>query len=128
MVDPANVPAPARLGLYFAHLIERPKAGSHAGRLSTALTKLGPTYVKAGQFLATRPDIVGMPIARELETLQDKMPPFPQKDAEAAVEKAFGQPLNQIFASFGPAVAAASIAQVHRAEVETPEGRKPVAV
>ena len=60
-----------------------------------------------------------MPIASELETLQDKMPPFPQNEAEAAVEKAFGVPLNDTFASFGPAVAAASIAQVHRAEIDT---------
>ena len=96
--------------------------------MSAALTALGPTYVKLGQFLATRPDIVGMPIATELETLQDKMPPFPQAEAEAAVAKAFGLPLNDIFASFGPAVAAASIAQVHRAEIETPEGRTAVAV
>jgi len=128
MIDPASVPAPARAGLYLAHLIERPKTDSRAGRLSAALTALGPTYVKLGQFLATRPDIVGMPIASELETLQDKMPPFPQKEAEAAVEKAFGVPLKDVFASFGPAVAAASIAQVHRAEIDIPEGRKPVAV
>jgi ubiquinone biosynthesis protein len=122
------VPAPARAGLYFARLIERPKSDSRAGRLSAALTALGPTYVKLGQFLATRPDIVGIPIASELETLQDKMPPFPQGEAEAAVAKAFGLPLRDIFASFGPAVAAASIAQVHRAEIETPDGRKAVAV
>ena len=128
MVDPADVPAPARAGLYLAHMIERPGSDSNAGRLSAALTKLGPTYVKLGQFLATRPDIVGVPIARELETLQDKMPPFPQKEAEAAIEKAFGVPLHQMFASFGAPVAAASIAQVHRAEIETPEGRKAVAV
>lgn len=128
MIDPASVPAPARAALYLAHLIERPKSDSRAGRLSAALTALGPTYVKLGQFLATRPDIVGMPIATELETLQDKMPPFPQAEAEAAVAKAFGLPLNDIFASFGPAVAAASIAQVHRAEITTPEGRKAVAV
>jgi len=128
MIDPASVPAPARAGLYLAHLIERPKTDSRAGRLAAALTALGPTYVKLGQFLATRPDIVGMPIASELETLQDKMPPFPQKEAEAAVEKAFGLPLKDVFASFGPAVAAASIAQVHRAEIDIPEGRKPVAV
>jgi ubiquinone biosynthesis protein len=124
MVDPASAPPPARAALYLAHLIERPRTDSNAGRLSAALTRLGPTYVKLGQFLATRPDIVGAPIAHELESLQDKMPPFPQAEAEAAIEKAFGLPLNQVFASFGPAVAAASIAQVHRAEVETPDGRK----
>jgi ubiquinone biosynthesis protein len=128
MVDPADVPAPARAAHYIAHMIERPTSSSGAGRLSAALTRLGPTYVKLGQFLATRPDIVGVPIASELESLQDKMPPFPQSEAEAAIEKAFGMPLKQVFASFGAPVAAASIAQVHRAEIETPEGHKGVAV
>ena len=86
-------------------------------RLAAALTKLGPTYVKLGQFLATRPDVVGVQVARDLEALQDKMPPFPQADAERTVAVALGQPLTDLFASFGAPVAAASIAQVHRAEV-----------
>ncbi len=128
LVDPQAVPAPARLGLYLAHMIERPGSEGTAGRLAAALTRLGPTYVKLGQFLATRPDIVGISLARDLESLQDKMPPFPQAQAEAAIEKAFGMPLRSVFAGFGPPVAAASIAQVHRAEVETPQGRKKVAV
>ncbi|MBV6486275.1 MAG: 2-polyprenylphenol 6-hydroxylase [Pseudorhodoplanes sp.] len=128
LVDPQAVPPTLRAGLYLAHLIERPGAHGITNRLSAALTQLGPTYVKLGQFLATRPDIVGISLARDLETLQDKMPPFPQAQAQEAVEKAFGQPLGKIFATFGPAVAAASIAQVHRAEIETPEGRQAVAV
>ncbi len=70
-----------------------------ATRLSAALTRLGPTYVKLGQFLATRPDIVGAALARDLETLQDKMAPFPQAEAEAAVEKAFGRPLRRFSSS-----------------------------
>ena len=97
-------------------------------RLATALTRLGPTYVKLGQFLATRPDVVGKTIARNLESLQDKLPPFPQAEAEAAIVAALGKPLNTIYASFGPPVAAASIAQVHRAEIEEDGGRKAVAV
>src|SRR5205823_13994396 len=87
---------------------------------AAALTRLGPTYVKLGQFLATRPDVVGIAMARDLERLQDKMPPFPQERAERAVEAALGKPLRDIFASFGPPVAAASIAQVHRAEIAQP--------
>jgi ubiquinone biosynthesis protein len=128
LVDPAALPLPARAGLRLARLIERPTKESQAGRLSAALTRLGPTYVKLGQFLATRPDIVGTVLARDLESLQDRMPPFPQAQAEAGVERAFGKKLNEIFVTFGPAVAAASIAQVHRAEVMTPDGPKPVAV
>ena len=72
--------------------------------------------------------MVGVALARDLESLQDKMAPFPQAEAEAVVVAALGKPLKESYASFGPPVAAASIAQVHRAEVATPEGRKPVAV
>jgi ubiquinone biosynthesis protein len=127
-VDPAGLPFPASLALRAARLIERPGSDSQAGRLAAALTRLGPTYVKLGQFLATRPDVVGIAIARDLESLQDRMPPFPQEQAVATVERALGKPLDQIFAAFGPSVAAASIAQVHRAEVRTADGPKPVAV
>ena len=120
LADPAQLPAPARLGLRIARLIERPTAEGASVRLSTALTRLGPTYVKLGQFLATRPDVVGPALARDLESLQDRMAPFPQAEAEAAVAAALGKPLREVFKSFGPAVAAASIAQVHKAEVEGP--------
>jgi ubiquinone biosynthesis protein len=128
LVDPRPLPATARTALRLVRLIERPTAASGATRLSTALTALGPSYVKLGQFLATRPDVVGAALAADLESLQDKMPPFPQAEAEAEVEKALGVPLKSVFVRFGPPVAAASIAQVHQAEIETPEGRQRVAV
>jgi ubiquinone biosynthesis protein len=127
-VDPALLPIPARAAVRAARLIERPVTAGSANRIATAITRLGPTYVKLGQFLATRPDVVGVVIARDLETLQDKLPPFPQAEAEKTVESALDAPLGRLYASFGPAVAAASMAQVHRAEVETPEGRRAVAV
>src|SRR4051812_39307901 len=122
------MPLPAQTAIKLARLIERPTSASAKGRLAAALTKLGPTYVKLGQFLATRPDVVGVALARDLETLQDQMAPFPQAEAEAAVTKALEAPLAARFCAFGPAVAAASIAQVHRAEVTTAEGPRPVAV
>jgi ubiquinone biosynthesis protein len=128
LVDTGKLPLPARAAVRCARLIERPTGERAAVRLAAALTRLGPTYVKLGQFLATRPDVVGMAIARDLESLQDKMAPFPQSEAEAAVAAALATPLHKAFASFGPAVAAASIAQVHRAEVESPQGPRPVAV
>ncbi len=128
LVDPAPLPLPTRIGIRLARLIERPTAKEGAGRLAAALTELGPTYVKLGQFLATRPDVVGVTLARGLESLQDKMAPFPQADAEGMVAAAFDKPLHAVFASFGPSVAAASIAQVHRAEVATDAGLRPVAV
>ena len=118
LVDPAPLPAPARLGLRIARLFERETAAGSSVRLSAALTRLGPTYVKLGQFLATRPDVVGPALARDLESLQDRMAPFAQAEAEAAVAAALGKPLRETFTAFGPPVAAASIAQVHRAEVD----------
>jgi ubiquinone biosynthesis protein len=117
LIDTARLPLPARVAVRLARIIERPASGVAANRLATALTRLGPTYVKLGQFLATRPDVVGVALARDLETLQDKMAPFPQAAAERAVAAALDKPLADLFTSFGPAVAAASIAQVHRATV-----------
>src|SRR5690242_9853041 len=128
LVGPRPLPVAARALISLGRLIERRDAKDGAVRLSAALTRLGPTYVKLGQFLATRPDVVGTAIARDLESLQDKMAPFPQAEAEAAIAAAFDKPLASVYASFGPAVAAASIAQVHRAEIETDGVRKPVAV
>jgi ubiquinone biosynthesis protein len=128
LADTVPLPLPAQTAIKLARLIERPTSADVQNRLSTALTKLGPAYVKLGQFLATRPDVVGVALARDLESLQDKMAPFPQAEAEAIVTASLGKPLSESFASFGPAVAAASIAQVHRAEIETPDGRKAVAV
>jgi ubiquinone biosynthesis protein len=122
IVDPTAVPVPARPFLRLARLIERRTTGAADTRLSTALTRLGPSYVKLGQFLATRPDVVGAALAHDLERLQDQMPPFPQGEAEAAIAASFGKPLKSVFSSFGPPVAAASIAQVHRATAETQVG------
>jgi len=115
LIDPAPLPWPARAALACARLIERPSSRDKANRLAAALTALGPTYVKLGQFLATRPDVVGVALARDLESLQDRMAPFPQDQAEATIAAALGRKVYEIFPQFGPPVAAASIAQVHRA-------------
>lgn len=127
-IDPALAPVPVRPLLRLARLFERRSPGAAATPLATALTRLGPSYVKIGQFLATRPDVVGAALAHDLERLQDQMPPFPQDQAEAAIAAAFGRPVASVFASFGPPVAAASIAQVHRATVATGTGPRTVAV
>jgi ubiquinone biosynthesis protein len=127
VVDPSLVPPPGQLALRIARLIERPGAKSGA-RLSRALERMGPAYLKLGQFLATRPDVVGVSMARDLEALQDRLPPFPQGDAEAVIAASLERPIAKAFVSLGPAVAAASIAQVHRGEVERGGERHAVAV
>ena len=127
VIDPSLVPPPAQVLIRLARLVERP--GAKGGtRLSRALTRLGPAYLKLGQFLATRPDVVGVAMARDLENLQDRLPPFSQAEAEAAVAQSLEKPIAQAFASFGPSVAAASIAQVHRGEVVHDGVRKSVAI
>jgi ubiquinone biosynthesis protein len=82
-----------------------------------AISALGPAYIKFGQLLSTRPDVVGPELANELRVLQDKLPPFPTEEARAMVEAELGRPVDAIFSEFDPPVAAASLAQVHRARL-----------
>lgn len=80
-----------------------------------ALTALGPAYIKFGQILSTRPDVVGDELAEQLKYLQDKLPPFPTAIARQMIEAELEVPVDATFTSFSEPVAAASIAQVHRA-------------
>jgi ubiquinone biosynthesis protein len=80
-----------------------------------ALTALGPAYIKFGQLMSTRPDVVGAQMARELRVLQDSLAPFSMQEARAEIEKELDAPVEELFSSFSEPVAAASIAQVHRA-------------
>ncbi len=92
-------------------------------RLRLALERLGPIFVKFGQVMSTRRDLLALDIADELARLQDRVPPFDSAIAIAIIEKAFGRPLAQIFATFEyTPVASASIAQVHFATL--PSGRE----
>ena len=83
-----------------------------------ALVALGPAYIKFGQLLSTRPDIVGADLANELKVLQDSLDPFPTAEAKKIVNAELGSPVESIFSSFSDSVAAASIAQVHKATVK----------
>ncbi|MEM6565726.1 MAG: 2-polyprenylphenol 6-hydroxylase, partial [Pseudomonadota bacterium] len=82
-----------------------------------ALTALGPAYIKFGQILSTRPDVVGAELAVQLRVLQDKLPPFSVTKAKAEVEKELGLSVDSVFSEFSEPVAAASIAQVHKARL-----------
>ena len=83
-----------------------------------ALIALGPAYIKFGQLLSTRPDIVGDNLANELKVLQDSLDPFPTAEAKKIVSQELGDPIESIFSSFSDSVAAASIAQVHKATIK----------
>ena len=92
-------------------------------RLREALESLGPIFVKFGQVMSTRRDLLPLDIANELARLQDRVPPFDPDIAIAIIEKAFGRPLGQIFETFERVpIASASIAQVHFATL--PGGRE----
>jgi len=82
-----------------------------------ALTALGPAYIKFGQILSTRPDVVGNDLALQMQVLQDKLPPFPLEIARKVVAAELEKPVDALFSEFSEPVAAASIAQVHRARI-----------
>jgi len=119
-----DLPTGPRIGIAMARLLERRSVKDKSAelRLSDALNKLGPSYVKLGQFLATRADVVGKDAARELSALQDRLPAFDHEAARAAVCEQLGRPVDEIFDEFGEAVAAASIAQVHPAIIRQKDG------
>jgi ubiquinone biosynthesis protein len=101
----------------------RPLAAPRGQRLRQALEHLGPIFVKFGQVLSTRRDLLPSDIANELALLQDRVPPFPSEVAVATIERAFGRPVDEVFTRFDrQPVASASIAQVHFASVKTREG------
>ncbi len=112
-------PALPQFGWRVAKVLARPRSRrrGRSERLADAVARLGPSYVKLGQFLATRPDVVGNDIAVDLAMLQDKMETFPKEQAVALIESSLGRPVGELFTSLGEPVAAASIAQVHPAEV-----------
>ena len=127
-IDPQLVPLEARLPLALAKLVARRDVRTGVTRLAPAMQRLGPSYIKLGQFLATRPDVVGAAAVQALESLQDRVTPFPREVAIRIVERSLGAPVDKLFMSFSEPVAAASIAQVHRARIRGEAGERDVAV
>ena len=126
LVDTEPLPALPKAAIGFARLIQRRQIddADRAERLTAALNRLGPSYVKLGQFLATRPDLVGAQASETLGRLRDEIEPFPEETARSLIENALGRPVGDLFRSFSPPIAAASIAQVHKAEIADDEGKR----
>ena len=118
--DAAETPTVARMalrGLVWPFQWLGLKGDANLPPLTRALHALGPAYIKFGQVLSTRPDVVGAELAMQLRVLQDKLPPFPVDVAKAEVEKELGVSIDSVFSEFSDPVAAASIAQVHKARL-----------
>jgi len=120
VLDAFEAPAPLRI---LARVLGWPfkwlgyKGDPDMPPATRALNALGPAYIKFGQVLSTRPDVVGEDLAKQLRVLQDKLPPFSKAEAMAEVERELGQPVDQLFSEFSEPIAAASIAQVHQAKL-----------
>ncbi len=122
----SRMPLPARLAGQILRAVSGKPKGRQGERLARALEELGPAYIKLGQFLATRPDVFGVETTNDLARLKDKLPAFPVEKAEAQLKAEFGEAATTLFPKLEPAIAAASLAQVHK--VMTPDGLKAVKV
>jgi len=125
LFNTTRLPAPVRWLRVFIPSGKDLSALPRGERLRLALQDLGPVYVKFGQILSTRRDLLPTDIADELALLQDQVPPFPGEEAREIIESALGEPVDKVFASFDTKpLASASIAQVHPATLH--DGRKAV--
>ena len=123
LIDQQRLPALPRTALRLSpwRLFTSPDM-SQGERLRRALEELGPVFIKFGQMLSTRRDLLPEDIADELAKLQDDVPPFPQEQSIAIIEKALGKPISALYAEFeATPMASASVAQVHRATLHSGE-------
>ncbi|EMP55155.1 ubiquinone biosynthesis protein UbiB [Marinobacter santoriniensis NKSG1] len=122
----AELPAPLKIFFLLApwHLFPKPRL-NRGDRLRLALEELGPVFVKFGQILSTRRDLLPDDMAESLKHLQDRVPPFPSDTARQIIETSLGRPVSELFSEFtADPMASASVAQVHAATL--PDGQKVV--
>ncbi len=101
---------------------------SNEERLCNSVQEMGTTFIKLGQFLSTRPDIIGEELSKQFEKLQDKLPPFSNFEAKETVKKELGEDIYKLIINFSEPIAAASIAQVHKAQINDDGVIKDVAI
>ena len=116
------------IGFSFSNNSEVGQTQSEEKKLSNSLQSMGTTFIKLGQFLATRPDIIGEKLSKQLETLQDKLPPFSLSEAKEMIKKDLGNEMYNSIINLSEPVAAASIAQVHKAQINDDGTIKDVAI
>ncbi len=116
------------IGFSFSNNSEVSQTQSEEKKLSNSLQSMGTTFIKLGQFLATRPDIIGEKLSKQLETLQDKLPPFSLSEAKEMIKKDLGNEMYNSIINLSEPVAAASIAQVHKAQINDDGIIKDVAI
>ena len=116
------------IGFSFSKNNEVNQIESEEQKLSNSLQSMGTTFIKLGQFLATRPDIIGEELSKQLETLQDKLPPFSLSEAKEMIKKDLGKEAYNSIINLSEPIAAASIAQVHKAQIDDNGTIKDVAI
>ena len=116
------------IGFSFSKNNEVNQIESEEQKLSNSLQSMGTTFIKLGQFLATRPDIIGEELSKQLETLQDKLPPFSLSEAKEMIKKDLGNETYNSIINLSEPIAAASIAQVHKAQIDDNGTIKDVAI
>ena len=108
--------------------INKNHSSSEEERLCESIQSMGTTFIKLGQFLATRPDIIGDELSKQLEKLQDRLPPFENSEAKQILKKNLGEDLFNSIINLSEPVAAASIAQVHKAQINDSGKVKDIAI
>ncbi len=119
------------LGIFSVSFFEKTHLNlylSDEEKLCNSIQEMGTTFIKLGQFLSTRPDIIGEELSKQFEKLQDKLPPFSTFEAKEMIKKELGKEIYKSIINFSEPIAAASVAQVHKAQINDDQIIKDVAI